>query len=353
MNLNVGDILKSISFKLAVIFSMIMIIVPLIFLLVVGFDKIPLLWEHDYLLKSLRQTVFVCVVTVFITHLIGVLLAIYIAGSKNKFHRIPIVGNILKSISFKLAVIFSMIMIIVPLIFLLVVGIDKIPLLWEHGYLLKSLKQTLFVCVVTVFITHLIGVPLAIYIAGSKNKFHRILIYAMLISTLVSGIVKTVSWISLLSDDGFINSMLMHTGVVDQPLDLLYNNLSIIIGFVYVMLPLVTINVYTAVCNIDSDLIKAAKSLGAKSSSVVNRIILPQVKYEILTSVTIIFITTLTLFSIPKVLGGSDKMLAVLLESSVSSVNYADAIVVSLVMIVISSILILIVSTIQRQSRWM
>ncbi len=259
----------------------------------------------------------------------------------------------MKSKSFIIAVAFSCVMIIVPLIFLLVIGVEKIPLLWEHSYLLKSLKQTLFICTITVIITHLIGIPLAIYIAGSENKFHKFLIYAMLISTLVSGIVKTVSWISLLSDNGLINNTLTTVGLIDAPLDLLYNNFSITVGFVYVMLPLVTINVYTAVCNIDSDLIKAAKSLGAKSSSVVKRVILPQVKYEILTSIMIVFVTTLTLFSIPKVLGGSDKMLAVLLESSVTSVNYADAIVVSLVMIVISSLLILLVSSIQRRSRWM
>ncbi len=259
----------------------------------------------------------------------------------------------MKSKSFIIAVAFSCVMIIVPLIFLLVNGVEKIPLLWEHSYLLKSLKQTLYICSLTVIITHLIGVPLAIYIAGSENKFHKFLIYAMLISTLVSGIVKTVSWISLLSDNGLINNTLTSVGVINQPLDLLYNNFSITVGFVYVMLPLVTINVYTAVSNIDSDLIKAAKSLGAKSSNVVKRVILPQVKYEILTSITIVFITTLTLFSIPKVLGGSDKMLAVLLESSVTSVNYDDAIVASLVMIGISSLLILLVSSIQRKSRWM
>lgn len=259
----------------------------------------------------------------------------------------------MKSKSFIIAVIFSFVMIIVPLIFLLTVGIEKMPLLWQHSYLLKSLKQTLFICTVTVVITHLIGIPLAIYIAGSNNKFHKFLIYAMLISTLVSGIVKTVSWISLLSDNGFINNTLVNLGLVNQPLDLLYNNFSITVGFVYVMLPLVTINVYTAVTNIDQDLTLAAKSLGARSSSVVKRVILPQVKYEILTSITIVFVTTLTLFSIPKVLGGSDKMLSVLLESSVTSVNYDDAIVVSLVMIIISATLIFIVSRIQARSRWM
>ncbi len=269
-------------------------------------------------------------------------------------YQYKIIGRVvLKSKSFIFAVLFSVVLIFVPLIFLFVNGVDKIPLLWEHSYLLKSLGQTLFVCGVTIVITHLIGVPLAIYIAGSNNKFHKLLIYSMLISTLVSGIVKTVSWISLLSDNGLINNLLVSSGVVSSPLDLLYNNFSIIIGFVYIMLPLVTINVYTAVANIDVDLIKAARSLGSKSSSIVKKVILPQVKYEILTSITIVFVTTLTLFSIPKVLGGSDKMLAVLLESSVSSVNYNDAIVVSIVMVLISSVLIMIVSTIQRRSRWM
>lgn len=259
----------------------------------------------------------------------------------------------MKSKSFIFAVLFSVIMIILPLIYLLVAGFDQVPLLWEHSYLLKSLGQTLYICLITVVVSHLIGIPLAIYIAGSDNKFHKLLIYAMLISTLVSGIVKTVSWISLLSDNGLINNTLLSTGLINAPLDLLYNNFSISVGFIYVMLPLVTINVYTSVCNIDQDLISAARSMGAKSSSVVRKIILPQISYEILTSITIVFVTTLTLFSIPKVLGGSDKMLAVLLESSVSSVNYADATVVAIVMVVLSSALILIVGALQRRSRWM
>ncbi len=259
----------------------------------------------------------------------------------------------MKNKSFILAILLLFVMILIPLIFLIIVGLEKIPLLWEHSYLLKSLKQTIFVCIVTVSVTHLIGVPLAIYTANSTNKFHKFLIYSMLISTLVSGIVKTVSWISLLSDNGLINNILIMGGLINNPIDLLYNNFSIIIGFIYIMLPLVTINVYTAVANIDEDYINAAQSLGSKPINIVKKIILPQVKYEILTSITIVFITTLTLFSIPKVLGGSDKMLAVLLESSVSSVNYDDAIVVALVMVCLSAILILIVSVIQRKSRWL
>ncbi len=248
---------------------------------------------------------------------------------------------------------FICVMIAIPIIYLALVGFDKLPLLWEHGYLLKSFKQTLFVCITVVIITHLVGVPLAIYLSASNNRFHQLLIYAMLISTLVSGIVKTISWISLLSKDGLINSSLIATNLISQPLDLLYNNVSIIVGFVYVMLPLVTINVYTAANNIDPDLIKCARSLGAKSSSVVRKIIIPQVKYEILTTITIVFISCLTLFSIPKVLGGKDKVLSVLLESSVSSINYDDAIAISILMIVLSALLIFVVNKIQKQSRWM
>ncbi len=259
----------------------------------------------------------------------------------------------LKNKFFSFVLIFIAIMILVPVLMLVVAGIDKIPLLWEHGYLLKSFKQTIFVCFSVVLITHIIGVPLAIYLANSKSKYHSFLIYAMLISTLVSGVVKTVSWISLLSDDGLINSSLMAVNLVDQPLDLLYNNVSIIVGFVYVMLPLVTINVYTAVCKIDGDLIKCAKSMGANGKSIIRKVIIPQVKYEILTTITIVFISCLTLFSIPKILGGSDKVLSVLLESSVVSVNYDDAIIISLIMIVISSVLIIVVNKIQKRSRWM
>lgn len=248
---------------------------------------------------------------------------------------------------------FIFLMIIIPIFYLGLIGFDKIPLIWEHTYLLKSLQQTLFVCIMVVVISHLIGVPLAIYLSSSNNKFHQFLIYAMLISTLVSGIVKTISWISLLSKNGLINNSLVTVGIIDKPLDLLYNNVSIIVGFVYVMLPLVTINVYTATNNIDPDLIKCARSLGATSSRVVKKVIIPQVKYEILTTVTIVFITCLTLFSIPKVLGGKDKLLSVLLESSVSSVNYADAISISILMVLLSSLVILVVTIINRQSRWM
>lgn len=260
---------------------------------------------------------------------------------------------VLKSKSFFAAVIFSVIMIVIPLLLLIFAGFDNVSLLFERQYLLKSLRQTVVICLIVVTITHLIGIPLALYLARVDNKFHRFLIYSMLISTLVSGVVKTVSWISLLSDNGLINTLIINIGLADNPLDLLYNNFSTVVGFVYVMLPIVTINVYTAVCNIDLDLIKAAKSLGAKSQNVIRKIILPQIKYEILTSITVVFVTTLTLFSIPKVLGGSNKTLAVLLESSVSSVNYSDAIVVALLMVGISSIIILIVSLIQKQSRWM
>ncbi len=259
-----------------------------------------------------------------------------------------------KSILFMLpAIIIIITLIFIPAIILINSSISSLGLTLEKEYVINSINLTLGICIITVFITHIIGVPLGIYLANNKSKISTILIYIMLLSTLISGVVRTISWISLLSKNGAINTTLENINIINEPLKLLYNPFSIIVGFVYILLPLVTITTYTATSKIDNNLILAAKTLGATPSRVLKKVIYPQIYNEIIISILLTFTATLTLYSIPKILGGSSKVLSVLLESSVRSINYEEAANIGFIMIIISIVAILIANLLQRKGKWL
>jgi spermidine/putrescine transport system permease protein len=108
----------------------------------------------------------------------------------------------------------------------------------------------------------LLGYPAAYFIARSKGN-KAVLLVLLMLPFWISYIIRTMSWINILGVSGALNSALIWIGIIDEPIQMLYNETTVILGLVHFLLPFMVLNVFVSLEGIDTTLEDAANSLGA------------------------------------------------------------------------------------------
>lgn len=173
----------------------------------------------------------------------------------------------------------------------------------------KILWNSLIISFMTTISCLFLGYPFAYIIGRSPKKYRAILIMLIILPFWTNSLVRTYAWIILLRTEGIINSYLLMLGIIDKPLQLLYNNSSVLIGMLYIMFPFMVLPIYASVEKLDSSLIEAAKDLYASPIKTFLKITLPLTKSGILAGCLLVFVPTLGLFFIPDLMGGSKIIL--------------------------------------------
>jgi len=132
-------------------------------------------------------------------------------------------------------------------------------------------------------------------------------------------LVRTFAWIVLLGKQGPLNQPLLRLGLIDDPLPLLFNTTSAMIGMVHIMLPTMVLLIYTVMRGIDVSLVQAAQGLGATPLRAFVTVFLPLSMPGVLVGCTLTFIGMLGMWFVPMFLGGrQDVLVASLIEMQVS-----------------------------------
>lgn len=150
----------------------------------------------------------------------------------------------------------------------------------------------------------LLGVPETLILARMRPALQGVFFVIVLGPLLISVVVRTLGWQILLGRQGPINSALLASGVVDQPVQFLFSMTGIIIVLTHVMLPFMVIAVWSAHQKIDLQIANAARSLGAGPATTFWRIILPQLVPGILSGAIIVFTLSASAFATPAIIGG-------------------------------------------------
>src|SRR5271163_5226858 len=135
-------------------------------------------------------------------------------------------------------------------------------LLLSQPYL-TALGTTNWISLIVTVTVLLIGYPIAYYLTTAKGIGVRIVVLSIVLPYFTSIIVRTFSWMVLLGEHGLVNDVLRATGLVNEPLPLMYNRLGVLIGMSYVLLPYMVLTLYAAMRAIDPALLRAAAGLGA------------------------------------------------------------------------------------------
>ncbi|HHT19852.1 MAG TPA: ABC transporter permease [Tissierellia bacterium] len=171
------------------------------------------------------------------------------------------------------------------------------------GSTLGTLWRSLKVALLTTIICLLIGYPMAYIISTMRASFRTTAIMLVVIPMWMNFLLRTYGWVTILSKNGILNSLLRPFGVA--PLDLLYTEGAVTLGMVYNFLPFMILPIYTVLEKMDHGLIEAAADLGANKMNTFLKVIFPLSLPGIASGVSMVFIPAISTFEITALLGGN------------------------------------------------
>lgn len=176
-------------------------------------------------------------------------------------------------------------------------------------YLSAFLRTLVFSAFATV-VTLAVIFPVAYYISKVAPRYKRLRLLLLAIAPFwISEVIRSFAWILMLANRGAVNSFLMWTGLNDTPFQLLYNNISLTIGVLYLTSLYMLLPLYAALEKIDDRLIEAASDLGASPFMILRQIIVPLSREGIVTGCMLVFLLVTGLYAMPLLLGGPSNTL--------------------------------------------
>jgi len=202
----------------------------------------------------------------------------------------------------------------------------------------SAMFTTNWIALLVTLLTLLAGYPIAYFLANSERLRFTLVLFCIIVPYFTSVIVRTYSWMVLLGRNGIINQLLVGSGLVDQPVALLYNKLGIVIGMTYVLLPYMILTLYATMKAIDANFLRAAYALGASRTYTFLHVYLPLSAHGVLSGCLIVFILAIGFFITPALMGGpSDVMIAMLIERSVElMLDWPTAAIMSLLLLAVT-----------------
>ncbi len=164
--------------------------------------------------------------------------------------------------------------------------------------------------VITVFCL-VLAYPLAYLLANLPTRTSNLLMILVLLPFWTSILVRVAAWIVLLQSGGLINSTLMALGIIDQPLQLVFNRTGVYISMVHIMLPFMILPIYSVMKGISPTYMRAAISLGCHPFASFWRVYFPQTVAGVGAGCLLVFILTIGYYITPALLGSpNDQMIS-------------------------------------------
>jgi spermidine/putrescine transport system permease protein len=149
-----------------------------------------------------------------------------------------------------------------------------------------------------------VGYPVAYFIGRSAERRRSLLLMLVMIPFWTSFLIRTYAWLTILRSEGLLNAILLATGLVAAPLEMLYTPGAVLVGLVYTFLPFMILPVYTSVEKMDHALVEAAYDLGAAPRRAFAKVILPMTWPGIRAGILLVFVPALGLYAVNDILGG-------------------------------------------------
>lgn len=211
---------------------------------------------------------------------------------------------------------------------------------FKDQYMMGIFFRTIKISVVSSVICMFIGVPVSYYISRTSKNLRGLFIALTIFPILTNSVVRSFAWMNILGKNGVINNVLMKLNLIGEPLSLLYTEGAIIVGTVYIFLPLMIISLVGVMENIENDLLEAAESLGASKIKAFFKVIFPLSLPGLIVGTVLVFTGSLTAYTTPQLLGGNkNTVLATLIyQKTMTLGDWQGAAVVATIMILVTLI---------------
>ncbi len=208
----------------------------------------------------------------------------------------------------------------------------------------KAYLSSLKIAFVATILTLIVAYPIAYGMAAAPDHWRPTLMMLVILPFWTSFLIRVYSWVGILSNEGYLNQLLLSLGVISSPLTILNTNVAVYIGIVYTYLPFMILPIYAALERMDESLLEAAEDLGCSRITAFWLVTFPLSKNGIIAGCFLVFIPTIGEFVIPSLLGGSKTLMIgkVLWEEFFNNRDWpvASAVAVILLLILIIPIIL-------------
>jgi len=203
-------------------------------------------------------------------------------------------------------------------------------------------------CTVICFV---LGYPAGYILAGKEFDTRTFIIFLFLVPMWMNFLLRTYAWLTILENNGIINSLLDLFGF--ERVNLIYTEASVLLGMVYSFIPFMILPIYTVLKKMDTRVIEAAKDLGANPLKVFLRVVFPLSLPGVVSGVTMVFMPAVSTFVISDLLGGGRVFLIgnVIEREFLTASNWGFASALSVVLMVVVLLSIGLFTLIDRNSR--
>lgn len=164
--------------------------------------------------------------------------------------------------------------------------------------------NTVNISLVTTVLTLVLGYMVALGLLTMRGRGGSIVLAIVLASFWLSALIRAYAWIAILNWDGLVNQLMISIGIIDQPLQLVRNEIGVVIGMVHYMLPYAILPLYANLSGIDKSLTSAARALGANRWRSFWWVFFPQSIPGLAGAGILVFIFSLGFYVTPQILGG-------------------------------------------------
>jgi spermidine/putrescine transport system permease protein len=212
----------------------------------------------------------------------------------------------------------------------------------EPIYWLTFTRTATYSILVTL-LTFIVALPVAFFITKVVDyRYQGFLTMLLLLPFWVSELVRVYGWMILLRESGVINHFLLKTGLLKQPIEMLYNDVTMVMGLVYTSMLFMVVPLISVLDSLDDSLIEAAYDLGANMGTILYKIIIPHAMPGIVSGSIVVFMLTLGNYLTPNLMGGKNSLWFTeqIYNQFIASFNWNQGSAFGFLLLVLSSMVI-------------
>lgn len=198
-----------------------------------------------------------------------------------------------------------------------------------------TLILSVWLGMISTIISLILAYPLAYFISQSKLPVQQTMVMLIMLPMWMNFLLRTYSWMTILEDNGIINSLIVSLGF--EPLRLINTRGAVVLGMVYDFLPFMVLPIYSVMVKLDHSLIEACQDLGGNKLDVLKNVIVPNSLSGVISGITMVFVPSVSTFYISQKLGGTSTQLIgdVIERQFMTANNYHLGAALSLVLMVL------------------
>ena len=212
----------------------------------------------------------------------------------------------------------------------------------EPIYWLTFVRTAIYSILVT-FLTFVIALPVALYITKVVTpRYQGFLTLFLLLPFWVSELVRVYGWMILLRESGVINHFMTKLGILSQPVEMLYNDATMVLGLIYTSMLFMVVPLISVLESLDNSLIEAAYDLGGNMWTILFKIIIPHATPGIVSGSIVVFMLTLGNYLTPNLMGGKNSLWFTeqIYNQFIASFNWNQGSAFGFLLLVLSSIVV-------------